>query len=236
MCRRTSGLPPHARGRSGDVSTDALVDFFDLRADAYDRQLRLERRALDAAAALAEPLAGATVVDLATGTGALAAALIRRDARISGLTAVDAAPHMLERARPRLAPLGDRGSLILSDVRDVPLPDASADVVTIGYLLHLLAPPERTRALAEAHRLLRPGGRVVAIVHGSPRDPVGRVYRGAWRTLNRLLPDAIIGEGPMRDLAPVVTRAGFRVETAHRLPGVYWSQVLRARRPGEGER
>lgn len=217
------------------MSADDLVAFFDLRADAYDRQLWLERRALDAAAALAEPLAGATVVDLATGTGALAAALIRRDARISALTGVDAAPHMLERARPRVAPLAGRAALTLADAREVPIPDATADVVTIGYLLHLLAPPARTRVLAEAHRLLRPGGRLVAIVHGSPRDPLGRVYRGAWRTLNRLLPDAIIGEGPMRDLAPVVTEAGFRVDTARRLPGVYWSQVIRARRPGEGE-
>ncbi|MFN8108551.1 MAG: methyltransferase domain-containing protein [Thermoleophilia bacterium] len=215
------------------MSADPLVAFFDRRARAYDRQLWLERRALRTAARLAEPLAGARVVDLATGTGALAAALIRRDDRIARLTGVDAAPQMLDRARPRVAPLGQRAGLVRGDVRQLPLPDADADVVTIGYLLHLLAPTARAQTLAEALRVLRPGGRLVAVVHGSPPGRAGRAYRGAWRGVSRIVPSAVIGEGPMADLAPVVADAGFRVEATVRLSGLYWSQVLQARRPEE---
>lgn len=210
---------------------DRLVAFFDRRAAGYDRQLWLERPALRAMAELAEPLAGARVVDLAAGTGGVAAALIAREPRIAGLVAVDAAPHMLERAAPRLAPLGPRARTLLADARAVPLADGAADVVTIGYLLHLLDPEARSAVLAEARRVLRPDGRLVVVVHGSPRGAHGRVYRAGWRTIARILPGEIIGEGPMTDLAPVVAAAGFDVDVTRRIPGVYWSQVLRARRP-----
>ncbi len=210
---------------------DRLVAFFDRRAGAYDRQLWLERPALRAMARLAEPLVGARVVDLATGTGGVAAALIAREPRLASLVAVDAAPHMLERAAPRLAPLGSRARTLLADARAVPLADGAADVVTIGYLLHLLDPAARTAVLVEARRLLRPGGRLAAVVHGSPRGLHGRVYRAGWHGLTRILPGAIIGEGPMADLAPIVAAAGFEVDATWRIPGVYWSQVLGARRP-----
>jgi len=208
--------------------TDPVASFFDRRPRGYDLQLPLERRALRAAAALAEPLAGARVVDLATGTGALAAALLERAGSVACLTAVDASPGMLERARARL---GTSARLVLADVRSVPLPDGSADVVTIGYLLHLLDPGARAGALAEALRLLRPGGRLVAVVHGSPTGRVGRAYRAAWALLSRALPRAVVGYGPMDDLAPCLAAAGLEVEASRRVRGVYWSQVVRARRP-----
>lgn len=221
----------------GEVVTEAraprdeLVEFFDRRARAYDRQLWLERPALRAMARLAEPLSGARVVDLATGTGGVAAALIAREPRIGSLVAVDAAPHMLDRAAHRLAGLGTRARTVLADARMVPLADGAADVVSVGYLLHLLDPVARAAVLSEARRLLRPGGRLVAVVHGSPRGPHGRVYRAGWRALARVLPGEIIGDGPMVDLAPFVAGAGFEVNATWRIPGVYWSQVLSARRP-----
>jgi ubiquinone/menaquinone biosynthesis C-methylase UbiE len=208
------------------TGTDPIVAFFDRRPGAYDRQLPLERRALRAAAGLAQPVGGRRVVDLAAGTGALAAALLSHGQSPSALTLVDASPRMLDRARARL---GEAATIIVADARAVPMPDASADIVTIGYLLHLLDADARTAVMAEARRLLRPGGVMVAVVHGSPRGHAGRAHRAAWRLVHRLLPGAVIGGGPMKDLAPIVAAAGFDVEASRRVAGIYWSQVIRAR-------
>ncbi len=195
----------------------------------------MERPALRALARLADPLSGARVVDLATGTGGAAAALIAREPRIASLVAVDGAPHMLERAAPRLAPLGPRARTLLADVRSVPLAAGAADVVAVAYLLHLLDPVARAAVLAEARRLLRPGGRLVVVVHGSPRGVPGRAYRAAWRALSRVVPGGIVGEGPIEDLVPIVAGARFEVDATWRIPGIYWSQVLSARRPTGGD-
>ncbi len=209
------------------------MSFFDGRARAYDRQLPLERAALRLAASLSEPLAGAHVVDLAAGTGALAQALLARNADVASLTLVDGAPRMLERARDRLGPAAEVAGFVVADARAVPIADGCADVVTIGYLLHLIDPGARTRVLAEAHRLLRPGGRLVVVVHGSPAGTAGAAYRFAWRLLRRVVPRAVVGHGPIVDAARLVEAAAFDVLTARRLPGVYWSQVVAAeRRPG----
>jgi ubiquinone/menaquinone biosynthesis C-methylase UbiE len=207
-------------------ATDPIVAFFDRRPAQYERQLPLERRALRVAAGLAQPAAGRRVVDLAAGTGALAEALLSRGPAPAALTLVDASPRMLDRARARL---GASATFVVADARAVPVPDASADIVTIGYLFHLLDADARLAVMREARRLLGPGGVMVAVVHGSPRGPVGRAHRAAWRLAHRLLPGAVIGGGPMKDLAPIVAAAGFDVEISRRVPGLYWSQVIRAR-------
>ena len=218
---------------STDAPTDPIASYFDGRARGYDRQLWLEGPALRAAARLAEPLAGARVVDLAAGTGGLAAALVARETRLAGLVVVDLAPRMLQRAAMRLGTLDPTASFLVADARDVPLPDAAADVVTIGYLLHLLPPKDRAQVLAEAFRLLRPDGRLVVVVHGSPPGVAGRIYRAAWCSFARLAPRQVVGQGPMTALASTVTAAGFIVDTSRRIPGLYWSHVLRASRPGD---
>lgn len=216
-------------GEGAAAAGDELVAFFERGARAYDRQLVLERRALRAAADLAGPLAGRRVMDLACGTGALAAEMVRRGGLPAELVAVDAAPAMLRRAGARLAPLGPRARTLLADVRAVPLGDGWADVVGTGYLLHLLDPPALAAALDEARRLLAPGGLLVAVVHGSPHGMAGSAYRAGWRLLSRVLPRAIVGGGPMVDLAPDLRATGLAVDASRRIPGAYWSQVVRAR-------
>jgi len=66
----------------------------------------------------------------------------------------------------------------------VPLPDGTADLVTLLDVVEHLAPAELDAALAEAHRLLRPGGRV--LVHTMPNRAVYEVtYRVLRSTLGR---------------------------------------------------
>lgn len=103
------------------------------------------------------PAPGSSVADIGTGTGYLARGLA---AKASKVTAVDSSTAMLEVAGMDLAQEGIRNvSLLEGDAHDLPLPDASQDLVYANLLLHHLLEP--AMALKEMYRILKPGGRVV---------------------------------------------------------------------------
>ncbi len=94
------------------------------------------------------------VLDIGTGTGRLLEVLAPRAASLLG---VDASRDMLALARARLAGLGiGHASLRQADMYRLPLPDGGFDVVAMQMVLHYAEDP--AAALAEAVRLLRPGG------------------------------------------------------------------------------
>src|SRR3954470_1957794 len=108
--------------------------------------------------AIAGLRAGEVVVDIGTGRGELLrVALEQGAARAIG---VEYSPDALELAR------SSGGELLLADARAIPLEDGLADLVTLLDVAEHLAPSELERTLAEAHRLLRPGGRL--LVHTFP--------------------------------------------------------------------
>jgi len=95
------------------------------------------------------------IVDVGAGTGALLGA-IRAAAPAARVAALDASAEMLHVARTR------RGvPAILADALAVPLAGETADAVILAYVLFHLADP--ARAVAEAARVLRPGGQVGTI-------------------------------------------------------------------------
>jgi ubiquinone/menaquinone biosynthesis C-methylase UbiE len=136
----------------------------------YDSQLRLERRGLSAAIALAAPRSSDVMIDIGTGTGALLALLATRPHRPRRATGIDASAAMLAQA----CVLPDGWSLLCADARRLPLPDATVDLVTCAYLLHLLDETDRGAVLREIARVLAPGGRAALVTLLSPRGWVGR--------------------------------------------------------------
>lgn len=105
--------------------------------------------------------AGATrILDVGTGTGTLAIALLRRWPHIR-LTAIDASAGMIEKAggeADRLLTAAERSRLDLrvAFADDLGLADGSIDVAVSSFVLQLV--PNRFRALREVHRVLTPGG------------------------------------------------------------------------------
>jgi len=149
-------------------------------ARLYGTQLAFERAALSAALDLASPRADELVLDLGTGTGALLHALARRLGRPSNAIGLDASAAMLHRARA--LPTG--WQLVNADARRIPLGNASVDVVTCAYLLHVLDAQARQAVLGEIARVLRPGGRAVLVSLLEPRGLLGRLLLApAQRTL-----------------------------------------------------
>ena len=108
---------------------------------------------------------GERLLDVATGTAAVLADLASRRVRPESAVGVDTSAEMLALA-PRL-PAG--WELEVADATSLPFDDASFDVITASYLLHLLGEAQRHRVIAELHRVLRPGGRLGTITVAPPR-------------------------------------------------------------------
>jgi len=98
-----------------------------------------------------------TVGDLGCGTGRMAEALAPF---VSRLVAVDDSPAMLEAARERLARF-DHVEVRRGRLEALPVKDGALDVALVSLVLHHL--PEPAKAVAEAARVLKPGGRLLVV-------------------------------------------------------------------------
>jgi demethylmenaquinone methyltransferase / 2-methoxy-6-polyprenyl-1,4-benzoquinol methylase len=158
-----------------DKSPTRIASMFDAIAPRYDLlnhvlSVGLDRgwreRAVDELAL--RP--GARVVDLCTGTGDLALAIVQRasDATVVG---VDFAGEMLRLAHAKVkdTALERRIRLVRGDAAHIPLPDRSCDAATIAFGIRNVAEPRR--ALDELARVMRPGSRLAILEFGEPRIP-----------------------------------------------------------------
>src|SRR5829696_5380136 len=100
---------------------------------------------------------GHRVLEIGCGTGDLALQVLRHQPRAE-VHGLDPDPVMLERARRKAARAGVRLALTRGFAEELPYPDATFDVVLSAFMFHHLTPEGRTAALAEAVRVLRPGG------------------------------------------------------------------------------
>jgi ubiquinone/menaquinone biosynthesis C-methylase UbiE len=108
---------------------------------------------------LAEPKPDDVVVDLGAGTGLLTLALAPL---VRELVAVDISEGMLDRLGDAARADGIHNvETVVADLRQLPLEDESASLVVSNYAFHHLHDTGKELALAEARRILRPGGRLV---------------------------------------------------------------------------
>lgn len=157
--------------------------YYDAEAGLYDETRGGAERARSAADAVAALVpAGGRLLDVAGGTGIVSAALADRGFDV---VVADLSHGMLAVAAGRLP-----GREVVATADRLPVADATVDVVTLVWLLHLLPVPVADRVLAEAARVLRPGGHLVTTVdkdlaHGRVRrtgaDAADRVAQSARR-------------------------------------------------------
>ena len=112
--------------------------------------------------------AGQRVLDLASGTGDLAARLAGLVGPRGLVVMTDINAAMLARGRDRMLDEGRAGNVRYAqlDAEALPFPDGCFDCVTIGFGLRNVTHKER--ALAEMHRVLRPGGRALVLEFSHP--------------------------------------------------------------------
>lgn len=162
-------------------------DRWDGRADAWDVVSRTPAfaRFRDAIVAAAALTAESVVLDVGCGTGLVTLPSARLSRCAIG---IDASATMLERLRAHAADEGIGNiRLIHGDMRRLPVPDASVDVVVSCYAFHHLSDDGKELAAAEAFRVLRPGGRLVVVDMMFRLGLASRDRRIVWSKIALLL-------------------------------------------------
>jgi ubiquinone/menaquinone biosynthesis C-methylase UbiE len=123
-----------------------------------------------------------SALDLGCGTGTLTVAIEAAAPHVR-LAGVDGDPQVLVRARAKAGP-GSSIRWVHAMADALPFEHASFDRVVSSLLLHHLSPRAKATALAEAHRVLRPGGRLHVADWGRPGDPAMAVAFLALRVVD----------------------------------------------------
>jgi demethylmenaquinone methyltransferase/2-methoxy-6-polyprenyl-1,4-benzoquinol methylase len=114
---------------------------------------------------------GQHALDVAGGTGDLAAGMLRQVGKSGRVVFSDVNHEMLALGRDRLLDAGFAGNLacVLADAERLPFPDDSFDCVTIGFGLRNVT--DKAAALASMHRVLKTGGQLLVLEFSTPRAP-----------------------------------------------------------------
>lgn len=153
------------------------------RATAYERGFaRLSAQTVEALLDAARVGADARVLDVGTGPGVVAAAAVRRAAKVS---AVDADPEMAQTAA-RNVPEADVQVAVLPEL---PFEDETFDAVAGNFVINHVGDPDVT--LASLRRVLRPGGRLALTCWTMPGSGVLAVVREAMDEVGVAWPDDV---------------------------------------------
>jgi ubiquinone/menaquinone biosynthesis C-methylase UbiE len=204
------------------AETERVRHIQDKEAPRYDRQMGFFDRILFAGGReWACSQANGEVLELAAGTGRNLP-YYPADVRLTG---IELSPQMLEIGRKRAEQLGRDVDLRIGDAQALELEDQSFDTVIITFGLCTI--PDDRGAATEAHRVLRPGGRLVLLEHvRSPSLAVRAVQRALDPLSVRFAADHLVRD-PLEHLGYI----GFEIESVERL---IWGIVERvvARKSG----
>ena len=163
---------------------DPLVWFLTLGRDRAFREKTLDL------ATLAE---GESVLDIGCGTGTLALAARRRVGPKARVAGIDPSPEMIARARKKARRAGVEVAFDTAVAEQLPFEAGSFDIVMGTLMLHHLPEDARQRCIAEVRRVLKPGGRFLALDFGGQAHQrhtrAGRMHNHEHFDLNRVVPE-----------------------------------------------
>jgi ubiquinone/menaquinone biosynthesis C-methylase UbiE len=163
---------------------------------------RLVARALDGAGPK-------RILDLGCGTGEMALAIARVSPDVK-LIGIDGDAGVLERADAKARAEGVELELHEALADRLPLPDANVDCVVSTLMFHHLVPSAKRAALAEARRVLVPGGRLLVCDIGRASDPAMRAAFFAVQLLDGFPNTRAHARG---ELPEIISHAGFSAVT-----------------------
>jgi arsenite methyltransferase len=180
--------------------------------------------------AVADLREGETVLDLGSGAGADVLISARRVGTSGQAIGLDMTDEMLELARANAAEAGvDNVEFIKGYIEDIPLPEASVDVVISNCVINLAA--DKRQVIAEAARVLRPGGRfaVSDVIADPDMDDPTRADMQQWT-------GCIAGALSEDEFRAALAEAGLtdiEVRPTHRVHEHASSAIIRARKAQE---
>jgi ubiquinone/menaquinone biosynthesis C-methylase UbiE len=181
------------------LTHEQAKSFYDRLGSWQDTQRFYEEPAVDALVGHLLLASAKSVIEFGCGTGRLAASLLTRhlppDARYLGL---DVSSTMVALSRQRLSPFGTRAKVRqTSGEMTFEAPAACCDRFLAVYVLDLLTDADIRALLAEARRLLIPGGLLGLVSLTSGFSPLSRVVATLWMALHRLHPALVGGCRPL---------------------------------------
>lgn len=178
--------------------------------------------------AVADLHEGETVLDLGSGAGADVLISARRVGPSGKAIGLDMTDEMLELARANAREAGVANvEFVKGYIEQLPLPDASVDVIISNCVINLSA--DKQRVIGEAARVLRPGGRfaVSDVIAGEDMDEQTRRDMAAWT-------GCIAGALTRREFEETLTAAGLEhveIRETHPVHQHAASAIIRARKP-----
>jgi arsenite methyltransferase len=178
--------------------------------------------------AVADLHEGETVLDLGSGAGADVLISARRVGPTGRAIGLDMTDEMLALARANAADAGvQNAEFVKGYIEEIPLPDASVDVVISNCVINLAA--DKSRVLREVGRVLRPGGRfaVSDVIADEDMDAATRADMAQWT-------GCIAGALTRGEYEAALAAAGLvdvEVSETHRVHANAASAIVRARRP-----
>ena len=173
---------------------DAISRRYDLlnRLLSFGMDIRWRRKAVN----LLGDMRGKTMVDLCCGSGDFLMIFRKKYTGDIRLVGIDFARNMLTLAHQRFDRKGcERPWLCRADAIRLPLPDQSADAVTIGFGIRNIA--DKAGALQEIHRALRPGGQLIIVEPAIPASrPARFLFSFYFRRIMPVIGGLISGDRP----------------------------------------
>ena len=188
-------VPPEDKARRVRGVFDSVADNYDLMNDLMSAGAhRIWKRFT---LALANLRAGQRALDVAGGSGDLAAGLARQVGERGLIVLTDINAAMLRRGRDRLIDAGCVGNVeyVQADAERLPFPDGTFDCITIGFGLRNVT--DKSAALACMRRALKPGGQLLVLEFSHPKVPGLQPLYDAYSF--RILP--LLGKLVARDAA-----------------------------------
>jgi ubiquinone/menaquinone biosynthesis C-methylase UbiE len=174
--------------------------------DSYDSYMRTmtfgrERALREMTVSLAQIQPGETILEVGCGTGTLTLAAKRRAGPAGKVFGIDIIPGMIESSRKKAAQAREDISFQLGSIDDIPFPADQFDAVLCSFMIFHMSDGVRRKGLAEIHRVLKPGGRLLILDLSLPTAPVSR-------TIARALFGGML-EHDLRELRPLMDASGF---------------------------
>jgi len=188
-------VPPEDKARRVRGVFDSVADNYDLMNDLMSAGAHRIWKRFTLALANLRP--GQRALDVAGGTGDLAAGLARQVGERGLIVLTDINAAMLRRGRDRLIDAGCVGNVeyVQADAERLPFPDATFDCITIGFGLRNVT--DKSAALACMRRALKPGGQLLVLEFSHPNVPGLKPLYDAYSF--RILP--LLGKLVARDAA-----------------------------------
>ncbi len=145
---------------------------------------------------------GMTVVDVGMGTGLVSREILAITGEPNRLTGVDPSPGMMGQST-----LPAEVQCRMGRAEDIPVPDASADFVVMGYALRHIA--EFSDACREFRRVLKPGGRLLVLEITKPQGALSTTLLKAY----------------MKGVVPLLARVVSKADSSPMLWRYYWDTI-----------